>query len=498
MSQTTNFLAIDLGASSGRVIAGRWDGQRFELRELHRFPNGPVALLGHLHWDVLRLWQEIKTGIAQYAAQDDAPLGGIGVDTWGVDFALLDRAGRLLGNPYHYRDRRTAGMPEQVDACVPPQRLYAQTGIQRLPINTLYQLVSMRQHHDPQLDAAATLLLMPDLFHYWMTGRIVAEYTNATTTQCFDLRARQWAVELLDALDLPRRILPPIVAPGTLLDELLPDVRHEVGLRQAAPVIAVASHDTASAIAAIPGLDAQSVYISSGTWSLVGVETAQPILGDRAQALNFTNEGGVAGTIRFLKNVGGLWLLQECQRHWRREGQALAWPDLLELAEGATSLQSLVDPDAPEFLNPGDMPAAIRAYCRRTGQFEPASPGAVVRCCLESLALKYRWVVDALEQLTGQRLDTIRIVGGGSQNTLLCQLTADACRRPVVAGPAEATALGNILVQAVACGCLPDLAAGRRAVAVSARQATFAPRASSDWDAAIVGFDALVHAVDQR
>jgi rhamnulokinase len=494
MSQTSEFLAIDLGASSGRVIVGRWDGRRFDLRELHRFPNGPVQVLGHLHWDALRLWQEIKAGIARYAAQGDAPLAGVGIDTWAVDFALLDRAGRLLGNPYHYRDPRTAGVPDNVDRRVPPGRLFAQTGIQRLPINTLYQLVSMRESDDPQLAAADTLLLIPDLFHYWLTGNTVAEYTNATTTQLFDARERRWATELLDALDLPARILPPVVAPGTVLGELLPDVRDEAGLRQGAPVIATASHDTASAVAAVPDLDERSAYISSGTWCLVGVETPAPILSDQARALNFTNEGGVAGTIRFLRNVAGLWLLQECQRRWQRAGRAFAWPELVALAEGAAPLRSLVDPDAPDFLSPGDMPAAIRAYCGRTGQPEPESVGAVARCCLESLALKFRWVVEALEALTGRRLDTIRMVGGGSENALLCQLTADACRRRVVAGPAEATALGNILVQAVARGQLPDIAAGRRAVAASVRQATFEPRAAGDWDVAYVGFEALLTA----
>jgi rhamnulokinase len=373
MSDTTNFLAIDLGASSGRVIVGRWDGQRFALHELHRFSNGPVAVLGHLHWDVLRLWHEIKTGIARYAAQDDSPLAGIGIDTWAVDFALLDQAGQLLGNPYHYRDRRTEGMLERVDQQISSERLYTQTGIQRLPINTLYQLVSMRLSDDPQLEVAATLLLIPDLFHYWLTGRKVGEYTNATTTQFFDAREPRWASGLLQDLDLPEHILPEVVAPGPVLGDVLPDLRDALGLHHAVPVIAVGTHDTASAVAAVPGLDQHSAYISSGTWSLVGVETAEPILSDRARALNFTNEGGVAGTIRFLKNVGGLWLLQECQRQWQCDGQQYGWPELVALAEDAPPLRSLVDPDASDFLSPIDMPAAIRAYCQHTSQPEPTS-----------------------------------------------------------------------------------------------------------------------------
>jgi rhamnulokinase len=498
MRETTNFLAIDIGASSGRVMVGCWDGQRFDLRELYRFANHPLEQHGHLFWDASQLWQEIKTGIKAYAAQHDQPLAGIGIDTWAVDFGLLDAAGRLLGNPYHYRDGRTIGVARQVDQRISPQRLYARTGIQRLPFNTLYQLVSMQLSNDQQLAAAETLLLIPDLFHYWMTGKKVAEYTNATTTQFFDAQERRWATDVLDALNLPSRMLPPLVTPGTILGDLLPEVQAEVGLRRSVPVIASATHDTASAVAAIPGLDERSAYISSGTWSLVGVETTAPILNEQARLLNFTNEGGVDGTIRFLKNVGGLWLLQACQRQWQREGQTFTWPELVEMAEAAPPLRSLVDPDAPDFLNPNDMPAALRAYCRRTSQPEPTSVGALVRCCLESLALKYRWVVVALEQATGRALDTIRMVGGGSQNAFLCQLTADACRKRVIAGPVEATALGNMLVQAVACGHLPNIRIGREAVAASVPQAVFEPRASGDWDAACVSFDALVAIAHER
>ena len=492
MNDMTNFIAIDIGASSGRVMLGRWDGERFALHELHRFPNDPLEQQGSLHWDAAHLWREIQAGIRAYATGYDEPLAGIGIDTWAVDFGLLDAQGQLLSNPYHYRDRRTEGIPRLVDRRIPPERLYARTGMQRLPFNTLYQLVSMQQRNDPQLAAADTLLLMPDLFHFWMTGRKVAEYTNATTTEFFDARERRWATDLLAELELPTCILPPIVEPGTVLGDLLPQVRAEVGLRADVPVIASATHDTASAVAAIPRLDDCSAYISSGTWSLVGVETSTPILTEQARQLSFTNEGGVGGTIRFLKNVGGLWLLQECQRQWQREGQQLTWPDLVAMAEEAPPLRSLVDPDAPEFLNPGDMPDAIRTYCRRTGQPELASVGAMVRCCLESLALKYRWVVEHLEALTGRRLDTIRIVGGGSQNTLLCQLTANASGRRVVAGPVEATALGNIVVQAVALGQLPSIAAGRAAVAASEPLAVYAPGSSSVWDAAIVSFNGLI------
>jgi len=491
MTAATNFLAVDLGASSGRVMLGRWDGVRFDIQELHRFPNQPVTIHSHIHWDVLRLWHEIKAGMARYAARFDAPLAGIGVDTWGVDFALLDRAGRLLGNPYTYRDTRTDGILARVFARVPRQDVFARTGIQIMSINTLCQLMSMAG--DPQLDGAATLLTMPDLFHYWLTGNKVVEYTNATTTQMYDPRKRGWATDLLDRLGLPTRILPPIVEPGALLGEVLPDVASEVGLRAPAPVIVPASHDTASAVAAIPALDERSAYISSGTWSLVGVETPQPILSDAALALNVTNEGGVGGTIRLLKNVAGLWLMQESQRQWQREGTAYSWEELLAQAELAEPFRGLIDPDAEDFLHAGDIPALVRAFCRNTGQPIPESVGAVVRCCLESLALKYRWVIEALERVANVRIETIRIVGGGGQNQLLCQFTADACGRLVVAGPVEATALGNVMVQAIATGHLPDIAAGRRAIAASVSQRSFEPAARGAWDVAFGRFvDLLV------
>ncbi|HEX5692474.1 MAG TPA: rhamnulokinase family protein, partial [Roseiflexaceae bacterium] len=406
MNSSANFLAIDLGASSGRAMLGRWDGARFDLQELHRFANEPVSALGRLHWDVLRLWHEIKHGMARYATQFDAPLAGIGVDTWGVDFALLDRAGRLLGNPVTYRDPRTEGMIERVFAQVPRAEVFAQTGNQILSINTLFQLASMAG--DPQLDAAETLLMMPDLFNYWLTGVRAVEYTNATTTQMFDPRERRWAGALLDRLGLPGRILGPIIEPGTRLGELRAELLAETGLRGPGTVSAPGSHDTASAVAAVPGLDERSAYISSGTWSLVGVEIPAPILSDAALALNVTNEGGVGGTVRLLKNVTGLWLLQESQRQWAREGAAQSWEQLLALAEQAEPFRSLVDPDSDLFLQPGDMPARIREFCRRSGQPAPESIGAVVRACLESLALKYRWVLEAIERVAAVRVETIR------------------------------------------------------------------------------------------
>jgi rhamnulokinase len=361
-----------------------------------------------------------------------------------------------------------------------------------MQINTLFQLYSMAQVADPQLDATETLLMIPDLFHFWLSGRMASEYTIATTTQMLHSRKRLWASDLLTDLGIPTHIMPALVPAGTVLGELRSEVAHQTGLRRSVPVIAPGSHDTASAVAAIPELDTSSAFISSGTWSLVGVEVLEPVITDQALALNLTNEGGVGGTIRLLKNVAGLWLLQESRRQWGREGRDCAWDELLAHAERAVPLQSLVDPDAAGFLRPGDMPAAIRGFCRRTDQPEPDDIGAVARCCLESLALKYRWVLTALESVVGRDLKVIRIVGGGSRNRLLCQFTADACQRLVVAGPAEATALGNLMMQAIAVGQLTDVAAGRRVVDASVERRRFYPRPGAVWDEAFRRFENLL------
>ncbi len=477
----SHYLAIDLGASSGRVLLGRWDGGRFEVSERHRFGNGPVTVMGHLHWDVLRIWSEIKDGIARFGADHGARLDGIGLDTWGVDFALLDRGGRLLANPHHYRDRRTDGIPELVYRTVPREAIYAATGIQSLQINTLFQLYSMVRAEDPQLADAQMLLPLPNLFYRWLGADPVAEYTHATTTQCLDVRHRRWATELLAKLGIRTDLFPPLVEPATILGTLRRDVAEEAGLHGPSSVIAVGSHDTASAVAATPGLDRTSAWISSGTWSVMGVEAPAPIVDERAFAAGFTNEGGVGGTTRLSRNIAGLWLVQECRRQWQREGLDFGWAELMDHARAAAPFGPLVDPDAPEFLNPPDMPAQIRSFCLATGQGPPDGVGATVRCCLESLALRYRATLGRLEEIVEHRLDTIRIVGGGSQNGLLCQLAADACGVPVVAGPVEATALGNLMVQAIAHGEIDDVQAGREAVAGSVRLDTYEPRTSDAW-----------------
>ena len=489
---SVNFIAADLGASNGRVLLARWDGERFALQELHRFANGPAAVHDRLYWNALGLWSDIKTGLARYAAEESGAPAGIGVDTWGVDYALLDTDGRLLGNPVHYRDARNNGMVELTQAVVPADVIFAETGIQFMQLNTLYQLYSMRVHSDPQLDAAATLLMMPDLFHYWLTGRKVAEYTIASTSQMLHAADRRWATGLLAKLQLPTHILPPIVPPGTVLGPIVPEVLAETGLSGAPRVIAPGSHDTASAVAAIPGLDAHSAYISSGTCSLMGVETPQPVINATSRRLNFTNEGGIGHTIRLLKNIAGLWLLQEARRQWSREGNEYSWDDLLAQAAAAQPFRAVLDPDAADFLAPLHMVDAIRGYCTRTGQPAPESVGEVVRVCLESLALRYRWGLEALEQLVGHRLATLRIVGGGSRNRLLSQFAADACRRPVVTGPVEATALGNVMVQAIATGHLAGLDEGRAAIAASITQETFEPGPDAGWEAAYGRFVGLM------
>ncbi|HXK62009.1 MAG TPA: rhamnulokinase family protein [Acidobacteriota bacterium] len=486
-----NFLAVDLGASNGRVLLGRWDGAKFELAELHRFSNGPVHVLGHMYWDALRLWSEIKTGLSKYAATFKEPPISIAIDTWGVDFALLDRQGHLLGNPFHYRDPRTDGVPARLFSRVPAEEVFERTGIQFMQINTLFQLFSMVESGHPHLDAARTLLMMPDLFHYWLTGTVICEYTIASTSQMLDARTRVWATEIVERLGIPVEILPDLVNPGETLGTLLPEVAEETGLSTGVSIIAAGSHDTASAVAAVPGLDEQSAYISSGTWSLMGLEMCSPVINPQTMRLNITNEGGVGQTIRLLKNITGLWLLQECRRKWQREGSDFSWDELLALASESQPLLTFVDPDCPDFLNPPDMPAAIRSFCRRTGQPEPATTGQIVRCCLESLALKYRHVLNLLQKVSGRTAKTIRIVGGGCQNRLLCQLTADACHCEVITGPVEATALGNIMVQAISGGFLESVEAGRRAVAASISQETFTPR-DGDWDKAFERFSGLL------
>ncbi len=482
------FLAVDLGAESGRVVAGTFDGERVALEEVHRFPNGPVNVLEHLYWDVLRLWSDIKTGLAKAATRYGDRIAGIGLDTWGVDFGLLDANDELLANPHHYRDSRTDGMMERAFAKIPREAIFEATGIQFLQLNTLIQLVAMVEARAPQLEMAHTLLMMPDLLNFWLTGRKANEFSDTTTSQCYDPRAGTWAYEMLEKLGIPTRIFRDgtgdrIVPPGTVLGTLLPSVGAEVGLG-AVPVIAPATHDTGSAVAAAPMDPQNAIYLSSGTWSLMGVESKTPIINAEMLAYNFTNEGGVDGTFRVLTNIMGLWLVQECRREWQRAGEDHDYSEMVEMAAAAPAFGPLIDPGDGRFFAPGDMSPRIRAFCQETGQAAPETKGTVLRCALESLALEYRRVAEKLDVLTGKRLGTIHIIGGGAKNELLDQFAADATGRLVVAGPVEATALGNVLVQALALGHIGSIAEGREVVARSFELKTFAPRDTAAWDAA--------------
>lgn len=473
MSQARSFLALDLGAESGRAVVGKLRGNVLDLEVVHRFPNIPVRVPDGLHWDVLRLFQEMKEGLR--LASRENQLASLGLDTWGVDFALLDSAGALLANPHHYRDSRTDGKMEEVFAVVPREEIFRTTGIQFMQLNTLYQMYALKQSSPHLLDAAAKIVMIPDLFNYWFSGEAVCEFTEATTSQMFDPVRGRWATELADRLGLPLDKMAPVVQPGSRLGEILPFVAEECECPRV-PVIAPACHDTGSAVAAVPAEGRDFVYISSGTWSLVGVEVDQPVITERSLQYNFTNEGGVAGTYRLLKNVMGLWLVQECRRTWERRGVSYDYARLTEMAAEAPAFRTILDPDDPAFLHPGDMPARIQEFCRSTSQPVPEDPGSIVRTALDSLALKYRWVVERLEELTGRSLPVIHVVGGGTQNRLLTQLTADASRRQVIAGPVEATAMGNILMQAIGLGEIGSVAEGRSIVRSSVDLATYEPR----------------------
>jgi rhamnulokinase len=489
MSSTQEYLAFDLGAESGRAILGRFDGEQLTLRDLHRFSNTPARLPGGLHWDVLSLWGEIKHGIAAANQQAPGALCSIGLDAWGVDFGLLDRTGALIGNPHHYRDRRTDGMLDAAFQRVPRAEIFEQTGIQFMQINSLYQLLSLVVNHAPALQIAQTFLTIPDLFNYWLTGRKVCEFSNVTTTQCYNPRQRTWAFDLLRRLEIPTHIFPEIVQPGEVLGALTPGVLAETGMAQSVRVVAPACHDTGSAVAAVPAQDANCAWISSGTWSIVGAEVAEAIVNEQSLQYNFTNEGGVNGTFRLSKNVAGLWIVQECRRTWARTGEEHSYSALAAMAAQANPFQSIIDPDHPLYLKPSepgdDMPGRIRVRCQATGEPVPEGKAAIIRCVLESLALKYRWVLEKLESLLGRRLDPIHIVGGGAQNQLLCQFTADATGRQVMAGPVEATATGNLIVQAMALGQLSSLQEGRDLIRRSLAITTYEPGGDqARWDEA--------------
>lgn len=473
------FLAFDLGAESGRAMSAQLRAGVLDLSEVWRFANEPVRVDGSVYWDLPRLWLHMVRALDQ-AAAGPARLDSIGVDAWGCDYGLLGENGDLLGNPYHYRDSRTDGVMEDVFLRVSRARIYDITGIQFLTFNTLYQLVAAARATPLLLEAATALGTIPDLLNYWLTGELRAEYTIATTTQMIDARRRDWAFDLLRELDLPVRLLPPLVEPGAMLGPLKASVC--AGLA-GTPVVAPACHDTGSAAASVPATGSRA-FLSSGTWSLLGIEVPHPIITPRALDANLTNEGGVGGTTRLLKNIGGLWLLQACRRDWAKQGRRYEYGELIAAAEDDRfAFTSLFDPDEPAFLHPPDMLEAIAAYCRRTSQPEPDGPAAFTRAILESLAFKYRVVLDGLEALTGSRITEVQIVGGGSRNRLLNQFTADATGRTVIAGPVEATALGNVAMQMVATGSVAGIAEARRLIEHSFPVERFQPATADRWEA---------------
>ena len=485
------YLAFDFGAESGRAILARIDCGVLTTQEIRRFKNEPVEYGGSLHWDVARLWWEVRQVLS---GLKETRLAGIGVDAWGVDYALLGEKGELLQNPYHYRDARTVGVMQEVFRKVPREEIYQSTGIQFMPINTLYQLFAAVRETPSLLKAARKLVTIPDLFHYWLTGNAVCEFTNATTTQLVNPLTRTWARELIDRLELPGHFWSEIVEPGTSLGKLLPSLARHSDLADAL-VIAPATHDTGSAVAAICAREG-TAFLSSGTWSLLGTEVDQPVVTPEAFRLNFTNEGGVCGTTRLLKNVMGLWMLQSCRHAWNAQGKhGYEHSELMELAAREESFYCLVDPDHESFLRPGDMPAAIDQFCEQTHQPAPKSPAGYVRAILESLAFKYRLVLGSLEKLTGKRLERIRVIGGGAKNRLLNQLTADATGRKVLAGPTEATALGNVAMQMLATGAASTLKEVRGIIERSYPAEVFEPLDTEKWNRQAERFEHYCEAV---
>ena len=480
------FLAFDLGAESGRSVIGRLARGRLYTRELTRFPNTPLRVVGHLHWNINALFGEIKKGMKVALAEAGCPPQSLAVDTWGVDFGLLDRSGMLLGLPYAYRDDRTKGAMEEFFKRLPREDIYRRTGIQFLPFNSLFQLFVTTRDYPDILERAGSLLFMPDFFNFLLAGQKATESTIASTSQMLDPQTRTWDETILSAAGIPASLMPDVLAPGTLVGNLLGSVAEETGLRET-QVIATTGHDTAAAVAAVPAQGEDWAYISSGTWSLLGMELPSPLISPQTLAANYTNEGGVAGTTRFLKNITGLWLLQQCRREWSPGGD-LGYDELTRMAGEAPPFQAFLDPDCPDFLNPPSMTEAIRRYFLRTGQEHPPAPAGTARCILESLALKYRFVLEQLRLLTARPISRIHVIGGGSRNGTLCQFTADAAGLTVLSGPAEATAIGNIMVQAMAFGYVDSLAEIRSIIRDSVDVKNYEPSQEAGWDRAYERF----------
>ena len=479
-----NVLGIDLGASSGRAMLGTLEGKKLTIREIHRFLNEPVTLCGRFVWDMPRLFHEIKQALLKLSRSGET-VDAIGIDTWGVDFGLLDKNGHLLSLPVHYRDARTNGIPEKVRAIIPDEELFARTGIAFNSFNTLYQLYAMKEEGDPALESAQDLLFLPDLLAYFLTGKKGTEYTIASTSQLLDPFKRDWDRELMEKLGIPAHIFGEVKLPGTVRGTLLPEIAKECGVAEI-PVIAIGGHDTASAVAAVPAQEKDFAYISSGTWSLLGAEVQKPLCTEGVMKANYTNEGGVDGSIRLLKNIMGLWIIQECKREWDRRGSETSFGELVELSMQAPAFKAILDVDDACFLAPGDMPARIQAYCAKSGQPVPEGKGEISRVIYESLALKYRWAIERLEEdMLKKPIEALHIVGGGSKNALLNRFTAEAIKRPVIAGPDEGTIIGNLLVQAQALGAISGIRELREVVENSFHTKTFLPETDGKaWDEA--------------
>lgn len=482
---TKRVLAFDFGASSGRAIIGCFDGDKITLEEVHRFSNDPVSVGGTVYWDVLRLFYEIKQGIIK--AKIAGGFDSIGIDTWGVDFGLIDSEGKLMENPVHYRDARTAGLVDEAFKTMPKEKLYGITGIQFMELNTLFQLISLKKYRPWMLERADKMLFMPDLFGYMLTGKMCAEYSIASTSQLIDLDKRTWSKEILDAFGIKESVFAPLVQPGTVLGELSKEVCEECGV-DPVPVISVCGHDTQSAITSVPCEDGDFVFLSSGTWSLFGTELDKPIVNETSMNINITNEGGFDGSTGFLKNIIGLWLIQESRRQWKREGKEYSYADLEKLALAAEPFKCFIDPDAPEFVPHGNIPERVREFCRKTGQYVPETVGEIMRCIYESLAMKYRLTFEKLRECTERDYPVIHVIGGGTKDGLLCQMTANSCDRTVKAGPIEATVMGNVAVQLMSDGSVKNIGQARKIVADSSELKTFEPKDTDKWAGAYEDF----------
>lgn len=478
-------LAFDFGASSGRAIIGSFDGEKITLKEVHRFTNDPVDLGGTLYWDVLRLFYEIKQGIVK--AKIAGGFDSIGIDTWGVDFGLIDKNGRLLENPVHYRDKRTSGLVEESFKSVPRQKMYDITGIQFMELNTLFQLISLKKQRPEMLERADKMLFMPDLFAYFLTGKMCSEYSIASTSQLIDINTRSWSKELLDAFGIKESLFAPLTEPGTQLGNLSKEICEECGV-ESVPVISVCGHDTQSAITAVPCESGDFAFLSSGTWSLFGTELQKPIVNETSLKINITNEGGFGGTTGFLKNIIGLWLIQESRRQWQREGKDYSYADLEKLALSEEPFKCFIDPDAPEFVPQGNIPERVREFCKKTGQYVPESVGEIMRCIYESLAMKYRMTFEKLCECTGKDYPVIHVIGGGTKDGLLCRMTASSCGKTVKAGPIEATVMGNVAVQLMSDGTIGSISEARKAVAASESLKTYEPENTDEWIKAYKSF----------